>query len=637
MTKPSEININNERTTRLRKMAELQEQGINPYPARVKRLQILSQALNKAVGEAVSVAGRIILKREMGKLIFCHLQDESGRMQVVFKQDELGNENYKLFEKKIDLGDIIEVKGERFTTHKGEESILVKEWTLLTKALLPLPDKFHGLQDDELRYRRRYLDFLTNPEEKDKIITRANLVRYLREFLHDKNFVEIETPILETVSSGAMAKTFDTYLNAYSLPVHLRICIGELWQKRLLVGGFEKTFEIGRAFRNEGVDHQHNPEFTMLEFYWAFADYEDNIKLHEEMIPFVIEKAVGTLKIEHDGQKIDFTAPYPRITFHDAVLKHSGIDINKFADAESLKKEMKKKGYEIDPALKERGKVIDELYKQTTRPKLIQPTFVLNYPVELKPLAKKSADPRYTEMFQLIVNGFELSNSYTELNDPVDQRARFEAQAKNKAEGDEEAMAYDKDYVEALEYGMPPATGTGIGIDRFAALITGSHSLREIIAFPLMKPENLAEAGRSHNLQVAHVVLIDDPKKESWTKLNTVAHLCAAFGARTGKQLFHLEYSQSKDGDRIPMNIQHAIMIKTANSKKELLDLKKLAEEVGLQVECFTQPMQETSNDLKIKEIHADKKMADVEFLGVLLYGEKKEVEKLTKGFDLFK
>ncbi|MFA7314849.1 MAG: lysine--tRNA ligase [Candidatus Magasanikbacteria bacterium] len=487
MSQTIELNINDEREIRLKKLKELEELNINVYPAKTERKQTIKQALDAEVDDTLSVAGRIMTKRDMGKLMFCHLQDESGRMQIAFKQDEVGIDSYKLFVKKIDAGDIIEVEGKKFITHKGEPSILVSKWNILSKALLPLPDKFHGLNDEEVRYRKRYLDFLVNPEEKEKIIVRGKILRYLREFLQSENFIEVETPALETISSGAMAKTFDTHLNAYDLDVHLRICMGELWQKRLLVGGFEKTFEMGKAFRNEGVDHQHNPEFTMLEYYWTFADYKDNMKLHEKLIPFVIEKSIGKLEVEIDGQKINFAGPYPSITFHDAVLQYSGIDIDEFKDIEELKKAMSKKGYDHEN-LTERGKLLDNLYKQSARLKLIQPTFVLNYPVELKPLAKKSADPRYTEMFQLIVNGFELSNTYTELNDPIDQRTRFEEQAKNKAAGDEEAMANDWDFVEALEYGMPPATGTGIGIDRFAALITGSHTLREVTAFPLMKP-----------------------------------------------------------------------------------------------------------------------------------------------------
>ena len=482
-----EVNINDERSVRLSKIQELEKRGIACFPARVKREQTLAEALESAEGAMCFVVGRLMTKRDMGKLAFAHIQDESGRMQIAFKKDDLGAEVYDLFSKLIDTGDILQVTGEKFITHKGEPSLLVKEWKLLTKAVLPLPDKFHGLQDEEVRYRKRYLDFLTNPDQKEKIMVRARMLQALRGFLNTKGFIEVETPMLESVASGAMAESFDTHLNAYDLEVHLRICIGELWQKRLMVGGFEKTFEIGRAFRNEGVDHQHNPEFTMIEYYWAYADYEDNMRLHEEMIPLLVEKSVGKLVIESEGHTIDFTAPYPRVTFHDTVLEHSGIDINNYMDSESLKSVMREKGYEVEETA-ERGKLLDSLYKQSARPRLIQPTFVLEYPVELKPLAKKAADPRYTEMFQLIVRGFELSNSYTELNDPIDQRSRFEEQARIAATGEEEVMAYDRDYVESLEHGMPPTTGTGIGIDRFVALITGSHTLRETMAFPMMKP-----------------------------------------------------------------------------------------------------------------------------------------------------
>ncbi len=473
---------------RLKKLEELQALGINPFPAKAPRTHTATEALQTPEGETVSILGRIMLKRDMGKLTFCQLMDETGRMQAAFKQDEIGLDEYKLFVKKIDSGDIIAVSGSRFVTHAGEQSILVKSWTLLTKSILPLPDKFHGLQDEEIRYRKRYLDFLTNPEQKEKILVRGRILRYMREFLYSKNFVEVETPILESVASGAAAKPFVTHINAYDMDMYLRICIGELWQKRLMVGGFGKTFEIGRAFRNEGVDHQHNPEFTMIEYYWAYADYEDNMKLHEELLPYVIEKSIGKLTVEHEGHTIDFKGPYPRVTFREAILQHAEIDINDFDSTEKLAAVMKKKGYEVEAGA-ERGKLLDNLYKQSARPKIIQPTFVLEYPVELKPLAKKAKDPRYTEMFQLIVSGFELSNSYTELNDPIDQRARFAEQSRLEATGEEEVMGADLDYVTALEHGMPPTTGTGIGIDRFAALLTGSHTIREVTAFPLVKPE----------------------------------------------------------------------------------------------------------------------------------------------------
>lgn len=481
------VNINDEREVRLKKLEDLQNEGIDAYPASVDRTHSIAEASSEKHDTTVSIAGRIMTKRDMGKLAFCHVQDESGKMQVALKKDELGVDNYKLFVKKIDIGDIVSFTGTRFLTKKGEESVLVSSWTVASKALLPLPDKFHGIQDEELRYRKRYLDFLMNPEQKEKILVRSRVLKYMREYFDSKGFVEVETPMLETVASGAMARSFDTHLNAMDLPVHLRICIGELWQKRLLVGGFEKTYEIGRAFRNEGVDHSHNPEFTMMESYWAFSNYQDNMDLQEELVSFVVEKSLGSLKVKSGDDTLDFTPPYPRKTFREVIKEHSGVDIDDYATTEEVKAMMIEKKLEIEDTA-ERGKLLDLFYKQTTRPNIVQPTFVTDYPIELKPLAKKAKDPRYTESAQLIIKGFELSNSFSELNDPVDQRERFEEQARLGAAGEEEAMEYDHEYVDALEHGMPPASGNGIGIDRFVALITDSHTLREVSTFPLMKP-----------------------------------------------------------------------------------------------------------------------------------------------------
>jgi lysyl-tRNA synthetase, class II len=483
------ININDERKVRIAKLEDIEKMGIDPYPAKVNRKHTVDMAMKQDHGQTVEIAGRLVSKRDMGKLTFASLQDESARVQIVFKKDVVGDDSLKLFAKKIDIGDIISLQGERFKTQKGEESVLVRKWTLLAKSLLPIPDEFYGLDNEEARYRKRYLDFLMNKEQKEKIEVRGKVLRYFRDFLMDKGFVEVETPILEIVASGAAAEPFKTYLNAYGMDMYLRICIGELWQKRLIVGGFEKVFEIGRAFRNEGVSFQHNPEFTMLEYYWAFADFNDNMKFHEVMIPFVIKKSIGSLKVRHGDDKLDFKAPYKKITFHDAVRNHSGIDIDKYSSVADLRKVMKSKKLKVD-AKAGRGKLLDMLYKQTTRPEIIQPTFVTHYPIELKPLAKKAKDPRYTEMFQLLVKGQEISNSYTELNDPVDQRERFQQQENLAKAGDPEAMGVDSDYVEAMEHGMPPTTGTGIGIDRFVALITGSHTVREVTAFPLMKPSD---------------------------------------------------------------------------------------------------------------------------------------------------
>lgn len=631
----TKININDEREVRLKKLHDLHEEGIETYPSHVARTHMVEQALVLKKEKNVVIAGRVMTKREMGKLMFAHIQDETGRMQVVFKRAEMDEDIFRRFLKKVDPGDIVEIHGTRFQTKTKEESVLVSDWRLLTKTLRPLPDKFHGLQDEEKRLRKRYLDFLVNPSAKERIVVRSRLVHSLREYMHDQGFMEVETPMLETVASGAMAKTFDTHLNAYDLPVHLRIAI-ELPQKRLMVGGFEKIFEIGRCFRNEGVDYQHNPEFTQIEYYWAYADAEDNMSFHEKMLPTIVEAAVGTLKINHEGTVIDFNAPYKRVTFHDAILEHSGIDIDAYETKEALAAVMKEKGYEVDETAGY-GRLADELFKQTARPNIIQPTFVTNYLSELKPLSKQSEHPKYADMFQLVIKGLELSNSYTELNDPVLQKELFEAQADNKAAGEEEAMAYDHDFVEALEHGMPPATGTGIGIDRLTALITGSHSLRDVIVFPTVKPESheLAREGKSRNTMVAHAVILDNKDVPSWSKLNAAAHLAASFAAREGKKLIHINASTTKDGEKIPMNIQHAIMMKYTRKRADLLKLKRAAESMELAVTCFTEEMRESTNDVTVKKMQEGKDAVDVGFLGVLVYGKKKQVEKLTKEFPL--
>lgn len=479
--------------TRLQKLADLRSAGVEAYPATSGRTHVASEVrkdfkkLEKA-GTAVTLAGRLMTFRQHGRISFANLRDTTGPIQLAFQQDVLGKEEYGSLSG-LDMGDFLEVTGELFVTKKGEETLAVSNYRLLTKSLRPLPEKWHGLKDPEERYRRRYLDMIANPEVREKLLVRSKLILAIRQFLAEKGFVELENPILEVQASGAAAKPFKTHINAYDMDLYLRISIGELWQKRSLVGGFEKVYEIGRAFRNEGVDYSHNPDFTMLEYYWAYADYEDNLKFHEELIPFVVKAATGSLKVEYEGTAIDFKPPYPRITFREAILEGSGIDIDKERDAPRLRKAMSAKGFDVDASETYR-QLLDGLFKSSFRMKQVQPIFVTHYPEVLKPLAKKSPGVAgSTESFQLVVATYELSNSYSELNDPVEQRARFEEQGKLAKAGDDEAMLSDPDFIEALEYGMPPATGTGIGIDRFAALLTGSHSIREVTAYPLMKPK----------------------------------------------------------------------------------------------------------------------------------------------------
>ena len=481
---------------RRQKLAALRAAGTDPFPAATNRSHTLAEVrdgfakLEKGK-KPVTIVGRLMTLREHGKLTFANLRDGTGELQIAFREETMGSAYQAVGG--LDMGDFIECTGTPFVTKRGEQTVAVTTYRLIAKSLRPLPEKWHGLKDAEERYRKRYLDMLANPEVKEKLLTRAKLIKAIRAFLDDRGFVELENPILEVKASGAAAKPMKTHLDAYDLDLFLRVSVGELWQKRSLVGGFEKTYEIGRAFRNEGVDYAHNPDFTMLEYYWAYADYESNMKLHEELIPFIVKESTGGLKVEHEGKTIDFKAPYPRKTFQAAVKEASGIDVAKEDTAPKLRKAMRAKGYDAD-AKESHRQLLDGLFKDSFRKKQFQPVFITDLPLALSPLAKKKTDnPALTERFQLVVATFEISNSYSELNDPEDQRERFAEQAKLEASGDPEAMAVDEDFIEALEYGMPPATGTGIGIDRFAALLTNSHNIREVTAYPLMKPKGNRE------------------------------------------------------------------------------------------------------------------------------------------------
>lgn len=494
-----EIDINDEFSVRLGKLRELEAAGRPGYPARAGRVHTLKDALALEVGQEAIVAARIITKRDMGKLMFCHLQDESGRIQIAFKKDELPEEEYTLFAKKIDVGDIVRVRGERFVTHKGEESILVREWALLSKSLLPMPEKFHGLADTETRYRQRYLDLLANPESMRIAQMRSNVVRALRTYFDARGFYEVETPVLQTLYGGALAKPFATHHNALDIPLYLRIA-PELYLKRLIVGGFEKVYEIAKCFRNEGIDHNHNPEFTQIEFYWAYADYNDLMTMMEDLVPTLIKAAGLPLKFTTNGQEVDFTPPYARKSMRDLVLEYAKMDIEEFKDKPSILKKAQELGVEVDDTL-DRGTIIDEIYKKFARPFIVNPIFMIDHPVELSPLAKRKPDaPDYVERFQLLcVGGNELCNAFTELNDPIDQEARFKEQVENREAGNEESMPYDEDFVTALKHGMPPTAGLGMGIDRLIKLLVDAQNLKEVILFPTLKP---LDAKKNENEEV---------------------------------------------------------------------------------------------------------------------------------------
>lgn len=496
---------------RLRKTKELREMGINPYAERYERSHNLKKAKELKLDTQVKVAGRLMLKRDMGKLSFAHLQDFSGKMQIAFQKDILEDEKYKLFLKKIDIGDFIGVEGKIFKTHKGEISILVETFELLSKSMRPLPEKFHGVTNKETLYRQRYLDLTMNRETMDRFLLRSKVIKTIRSYLENNEFIEVETPVLSSVASGAAARPFYTHHNALDIDVTLRIA-PENYLKRCIAGGFERVFEFAKCFRNEGIDPSHLQEFSMLEYYSAYWNFEDNMDFTEKIFTHLLTELFGTLKLNVYGKEIDFTTPWQRIDYRELILKDSGIDFKEHKDVESLKKAIKEKNIFIENIEKYGyGNLVDALYKKVSRPKLIQPCFVIHHPIHTKPLARKNDDdPQVADTFQLLVNTWEIINAYSELVDPVDQRERFEEQMRAKNAGDEDAVEYDEDYVIAMEHGMPPISGWGIGIDRLVSLLTSQENLKDCVLFPIMKPEGGGETSLKRKSLVEKKVVPDD-------------------------------------------------------------------------------------------------------------------------------
>ncbi len=484
-----------EQIARQEKLYALRKAGVNPFPERGNRTHLAHDVLEKfdfyeKNEESIVLAGRIRSIRKHGGMTFLHLEDETDKMQVALKKDKVGAEEYEQFHATTDIGDFFEVSGTVFKTKLGEKTLLAKDCRMLAKALLPLPEKFHGLTDVELRYRKRYLDLLSNPQARHIFEIRSGIVKTIRNFLDARGFLEVETPVLQPLAGGAAARPFITHHNALDIDLYLRIA-PELYLKRLIVGGFEKVYEMARCFRNEGIDRDHNPEFTQVEFYWAYADYEDLMRLSEEMIKEILKNTVGDYVLEHEGVKLDFGRPILRKTFRELVREHTGIDIDKTSGISNLKKEIKNKKLKIDDSsIYGIGDLYEELFKATVRKKIIQPTFVTDYPAEMIPLAKrKDSDKTKISCFQLVVRGAEIIKAYNELNDPLEQEERFGEQEAMRKAGAPEAQRIDKDFLEALRHGMPPCAGFGMGIDRLAALLTGSHSVKEVILFPTLKPE----------------------------------------------------------------------------------------------------------------------------------------------------
>lgn len=488
--------INDQIQVRLEKLEALRQKGIDPFGRRFERTHLSGQLVEK-YGEMtneeleelalpVTIAGRIMTKRIKGKVGFAHIQDVQGQIQIYVRRDNIGEEAYEIF-KKADLGDIIGVSGMLMKTKVGELSIRVEKFEILTKSLRPLPEKYHGLKDVEQRYRQRYLDLISSPESKQTFITRSRIIQSMRRYLDERGYLEVETPMMHTIPGGAAARPFITYHNALDMQLYMRIAI-ELHLKRLIVGGLEKVYEIGRVFRNEGISTKHNPEFTMIELYEAYADFTDIMNLTEDMVAHIAEEVLGTTVIQYGKHEIDLTPKWKRVHMVDAIKEYTGVDFWQEMSTEEARRLAKEHGVEINENMLY-GHIVNEFFEQKVEDKLIQPTFVYGHPVEVSPLAKKNAeDPRFTDRFELYIVGREHANAFTELNDPIDQRRRFEAQLKERELGNEEAHMMDEDFLEALEYGMPPTGGLGIGIDRLAMLLTNSPSIRDVILFPLMRP-----------------------------------------------------------------------------------------------------------------------------------------------------
>lgn len=484
--------LSQERLIRREKLVKLQKEGRDPF--HITHFEVNNESANikknfdALEGKEVALAGRLMSKRGMGKVSFCDLQDKSGRIQLYARKDELDEEEYNRF-KKYDIGDIVGVQGEVFRTQRGEMSVRVQKVTLLSKALLPLPEKFHGLTNTELRYRQRYVDLIVNPEVKRNFIIRSQFIKHVRNFMDARGYIEVETPVLNTISGGATARPFITHHNTLDIDMFMRIAT-ELPLKRLIVGGMDRVYEIGRIFRNEGMDPKHNPEFTTIELYQAYADFNDMMDLFEELLSSAAQKILGTYQVDWQGEKIDLTPGWPRLTMHEAVKQYCGIDFMDITSDEEAVVAAKSIGVELpETADKTWGNALYECFDQKVEEKLIQPTFITMHPVDVSPLAKRSSkDPRLTERFELFICHSEMGNAFSELNDPIDQRQRFLKQVELRSKGDDEAGMMDEDFLTALEYGMPPTGGLGIGIDRCVMMLTNSDTIREVLLFPTMKP-----------------------------------------------------------------------------------------------------------------------------------------------------
>ena len=494
----SQEEVNELLSVRRERLSQLREMGIDPFGKKFIRTHSAEEILKQygdlskeeldEKGIEVAVAGRIMAKRGQGKAGFSHIQDRTGRIQIYVREDQVGEQAYEVFDL-CHIGDIVGLKGTVFKTNKGETTVKAKEFTLLTKSLRPLPEKFHGLKDIETRYRKRYLDLIMNPESMHTFVTRSKILQSMRRYLDDRGYLEVETPTMHSIPGGAAARPFITHHNALDMKLYMRIAT-ELHLKRLIVGGLEKVYEIGRIFRNEGISTRHNPEFTSIELYEAYADFEDIMELTENLVAHVAQDVLGTMKVTYQGQEIDLTPRWRRVHMVDAIKEVTGVDFWPHMTDEEARELAKKHNVQITPTMKY-GHIVNEFFEQKVEETLIQPTYIFGHPVDVSPLAKKNEkDDRFTDRFELFIVAREHANAFTELNDPIDQRERFEGQLLEREAGNDEAHMMDEDFIESLEYGMPPTGGLGIGIDRLVMLLTDSPSIRDVLLFPLMRHQH---------------------------------------------------------------------------------------------------------------------------------------------------
>lgn len=634
---------NAQRDIRLGKMNTLRARNIDPFPPNSRRDMTLREAKEKfdttfnSQNEVVLV-GFISSKRGSGKISFASVQDDSlpEGFQFVFKADQVitGNEqelSFDDFKKLIDEGDYIQATGTLMKSQRGEPSLFVDSYRLLTKALRPLPEKLENIED---KYRKRYIDMKLNPKVREMFKQKSKFWSSTREFMVKSGFLEVTMPTLEHTTGGAEAEPFVTHHNALDQDFYLRIS-SELYQKRMLVGGFEKIFDLDKNYRNEGLDDEHLQEYTQMEFYWAYADYNDLMDYCEELMKYVIKSTFGTHSMRYDEQTtVDWSKPWPRIPYYDFVKQYGGVDIEQCNTIDKLRAKAAELGLDYDES-DGKGRLIDLIYKKTARPNCIEPVWLIDQPVDVSPLAKRIPDkPEFTQRIQLVGYGSELCNGYSELNDPVDQLARFEEQQRLREDGDGEAMMLDRDYINALEIAMPPAAGFAYSERVFSVLLR--KSIRETTPFPLMRKESSSQIGNSKETMVAHSIVLNNDSMQGWQKMNTAAHLSSSFAARIGPKLFENNSSQTKDGQDILMNIQHAIVMKEANSSSDLYELIQHTENKDLFVVTFTRDMIESSDDKIVMRSHSSKPAVEIDYLGVMVYGPLKEVRKLTKEFGLW-